>query len=229
MLLGGLQKTTLIDYPGKVAATVFTTGCAWRCLYCHNPELVIPAQYAAPLDQDVLFTFLERRRGKLEAVCITGGEPTLHQDLRAFIARIKQLGFLVKLDTNGTYPEHLERVLADGNVDYVAMDIKGPLDRYVQIIGAGVSLHSIKRSIKLIMTSGYDYEFRTTVAAPLLTLVDFTAIGELINGAPRYFLQNYVNAPKCVVPGAQLAAMTPVQLQEIKAVMEQYVTFVGIR
>ena len=229
MMLGGLQKTTLIDYPGKVAATVFTTGCVWRCQYCHNPELVIPAQYAVPLNQEDFFTFLTQRRGKLEAVCITGGEPTLHRDLGLFIARIKQLGFLVKLDTNGMYPEHLERILADGNIDYIAMDIKGPLESYAHMVGVPISSRHIQRSIRLIMTSGYDYEFRTTLIAPLLNPNDFRAMGELIKGAKRYFLQNYVKPPKQVVVHAQLSAMAPLEIQEITSIMKQYVMHVGLR
>src|SRR3990172_11807091 len=182
MFIGGLQKTTLIDFPGKIAATIFTQGCSFRCSYCHNGELVIPERFQEPLSEEIVFNFLKKRVGLLQGVCITGGEPTLQRDLRSFIARLKNMGFSVKLDTNGSNPTHLEQVIADGNVDYIAMDIKSKLGDYAAITTSTVAAKMAEKSIALIMNSGFDYEFRTTVAQPLHKPSDFEEIGALIKG-----------------------------------------------
>lgn len=135
MQIGGLQKFSLLDYPGKISAVVFTQGCNFRCPYCHNPELVDPARYQECLPEEEIFSFLETRRGKLEAVTVTGGEPTLQKSLAPFLRRIKDMGFLVKLDTNGSRPDVLEELLRQKLIDYIAMDIKAPLEKYEAVTG----------------------------------------------------------------------------------------------
>jgi len=229
MLIGGIERCSLVDVPGKVAATLFTIGCPFRCTYCHNPELVIPTQYAEPIPLETIFSFLRSRIGKLEAICISGGEPTLHPDLGSFIERIKDLGYFVKLDTMGIFPDRVEALLATGNIGYVAMDIKAPINQYDQIINVQNVERSIERSIAILMNSGIDYEFRTTVAKPLLSVTDFNGIGTLIRGAKRHFIQNYVKPPKQVNPGATLASLTETELLQAQGIMQQYVDCVEIR
>jgi pyruvate formate lyase activating enzyme len=212
-----------------VATTLFTIGCPLRCRFCYNPELVIPEQYATPIPEDEILAFLAKRVGLVQAVCVTGGEPTVQRDLRAFLARVKALGYLVKLDTNGVNPQILEPILADGTVDYVAMDLKGPLAIYHTIVGGASITQQIQQSITLLMQSGLDYEFRTTVAKPLLAVDDFHAMGKLICGAVRYFMQNYVAAGKQVSPEVGLQPFMRDELLQAKAIMQTYVPQVEIR
>lgn len=185
MIIGGLQKTSLLDFPEKIAAIVFTMGCNFRCGYCHNPELI---NGGAKIEE--VFEFLKTRQGKLDGVVITGGEPCLQKDLPEFIKQVKELGFAVKLDTNGSFPEMLEKVLPD--LDYVAMDIKAPLEKYSQIVNVDVDTLKILKSIEVLKNGGVDYEFRTTVVKSQLSYEDFEKIGQLIQGAPRYYLQKFV-------------------------------------
>lgn len=184
MIIGGLQKTSLLDFPEKIAAIVFTMGCNFRCGYCHNPELI---NGEAKIEE--VFEFLKTRQGKLDGVVITGGEPCLQKDLPEFIMQVKELGFAVKLDTNGSFPEMLEKVLPD--LDYVAMDIKAPLEKYSQIVNVDVDTSKILKSIEVLKNGGVDYEFRTTVVKSQLSYEDFEKIGQLIQGAPRYYLQRF--------------------------------------
>lgn len=184
MIIGGLQKTSLLDFPEKIAAIVFTVGCNFRCGYCHNPELI---NGEAKIEE--VFEFLKTRQGKLDGVVITGGEPCLQKDLPEFIKQVKELGFAVKLDTNGSFPEMLEKVLPD--LDYVAMDIKAPLEKYSQIVNVDVDTSKILKSIEVLKNGGVDYEFRTTVVKSQLSFEDFEKIGQLIQGAPRYYLQRF--------------------------------------
>lgn len=184
MIIGGLQKTSLLDFPEKIAAIVFTMGCNFRCGYCHNPELI---NGEAKIEE--VFEFLKTRQGKLDGVVITGGEPCLQKDLPEFIKQVKDLGFAVKLDTNGSFPEMLEKVLP--NLDYVAMDIKAPLEKYSRIVNVDVDTSKILKSIEVLKNGGVDYEFRTTVVKSQLSFEDFEKIGQLIQGAPRYYLQRF--------------------------------------
>ncbi len=193
MKIAQLLPTTLIDYPNKVAALIYTSGCNFRCPFCHNSELVLPEKMETMQlipENDVLY-FLRERGNFLDALSITGGEPTLHDDLPRFIKRVKQTGLLVKLDTNGSRPEVLEELFDNHLVDYVAMDVKGPAARYSELAGVRVDLDAIRRSIELIMKNAPDYEFRTTVA-PTITPEDIEDTVELVNGAKRYFLQAFV-------------------------------------
>ncbi len=192
MIFGGLQKLTLIDYPGKVAATIFTVGCNFLCPYCHNPELVDPQKIKEQpqVSEPEILKFLAGRQGLLEGVCITGGEPTLLAELPDFISQIKSLGFLVKLDTNGSNPQMLAQLLKAGLVDYVAMDIKAPLEKYKKIVGEKVVLEDVQRSVDLTR-SAPDYEFRTTVLPSLHSSKDILSIGRWLQGAKKYYLQQF--------------------------------------
>jgi pyruvate formate lyase activating enzyme len=193
MKIGALQKISLIDYPGRISAIVFTQGCNFRCPYCHNPELVDPGQYGPILPEEEVFSFLERRRGKLEAVTVTGGEPTLQTDLERFLKRIKGMGYLAKVDTNGSNPTMLERLIRGRWVDYLAMDVKGPLHKYGQIAKAKVETAMIRRSIELIASSGIEHEFRTTVVRSQLDKEDLIATAKLLKRG-LYVLQSFVPA-----------------------------------
>lgn len=182
MKIGGLIKFTLIDFPGRPAAVVFTQGCNFRCRYCHNPELVYPHLYMEPMPQEELFAFLTRRQGTLEGVVVTGGEPTIHADLLDFMAQIKAMDFALKLDTNGTRPEVLREAYARKLVDYVAMDLKAPLEKYSLITGVDFNPAILKESMQLIVQSGVPYEFRTTYDKTVLTDSDIEAIRALTDG-----------------------------------------------
>ena len=195
MILGGLQKLTLLDFPGCVACTVFTVGCNLRCPFCHNPDLVFNPPEDMRISEDEFFAFLGKRKGLLDGVAITGGEPLLHSDIGEFIAKIKSMGFKVKLDTNGTFPERLEKILAEGNVDYVAIDIKNTFDKYAETVGIkGFDTSLIKRSIKVLQDSGVAHEFRTTVVSPLHRAEDFGKIAKQVEGSENYFLQCFVDS-----------------------------------
>ncbi len=188
--IAGLQKTTFIDFPEKIACIVFTQGCNFRCGYCHNPELFENNEPA--LKVPAFFEFLNKRKGKLDGVVITGGEPTLQHDLKEFIKQIKDLGFLVKLDTNGTNPSILSELLEENLIDYVAMDIKAPLEKYKSIVNVDFDTKKIQKSIDLIMNSGIYYEFRTTVIKSQLSIEDFEKICQTIKGAKKYYLQEFI-------------------------------------
>jgi pyruvate formate lyase activating enzyme len=193
MKIGGLQKISLIDYPGRISAIVFTQGCNFRCPYCHNPELVDPAQYGPILSEEEVISFLEKRRGKLDAVTVTGGEPTLQPDLDRFLQEIKGMGYLTKIDTNGSNPDVLERLIRGRLVDYLAMDVKGPLKKYERIANVKVKTAKIRRSIELIMASGIEHEFRTTVVRSQLDHEDLIVTAELLKKG-LYILQSFVPA-----------------------------------
>ncbi len=192
MIFGGIQKLTLIDYPGKVAATVFTVGCNFLCPYCHNPELVDAKKMKnqPKISEQEILDFLATRQGLLEGVCITGGEPTLFADLPEFIKKIKALGFLVKLDSNGSNPRMLEKLLAEKLVDFIAMDIKAPLEKYKKVAGERVRLEDIQRSTELVRQAP-DYEFRTTVLPTLHSKKDILSIGRWLQGSKKYYLQQF--------------------------------------
>ncbi|MBN2538411.1 MAG: anaerobic ribonucleoside-triphosphate reductase activating protein, partial [Deltaproteobacteria bacterium] len=169
MKIGDIQKFSLIDYPGRICATIFTQGCNFRCPYCHNPELVEPSLFRRTIIDDEVFSFLDKRRGKLDAVNITGGEPTLQPDLIECIKIIRSMGYMVKIDTNGSFPEVLRKLIDDNLLDYIAMDVKAPPEKYGEVTGSSIAVDNIAESIHLIMDSGIDYEFRTTIVKSLLT------------------------------------------------------------
>jgi len=192
MKLGGWQGVSLIDYPDNVCAVLFTQGCNFKCPYCHNPELVDPKRFQECLPQEDVLSLLQKRKGKLDAVSITGGEPTIQSDLVEYVKRIKDIPYLVKIDTNGSHPEVLEELVKKKLVDYIAMDVKAPLGKYGKITKSRVKTEKIKESIALIKDSGVAYEFRTTVVKSLLTKSDLDKIGALIRGADLYVLQRFV-------------------------------------
>jgi pyruvate formate lyase activating enzyme len=220
MKIGGLQKFSLIDYPGRISAIVFTQGCNFRCPYCHNPELVDPVQYGPVLPEEEVISFLEKRRGKLDAVTMTGGEPTLQPDLDRFLQEIKKMGYLIKLDTNGSMPDTLERLIHAGLVDYLAMDVKGPLKKYGQIAGTEVQTRKIRKSIALIANSGIDHEFRTTVVRSQLDNEDLIAIAGLLKNGRLHVLQTFVPV-KTLCP--EFLAETSYSPEEFSAV-QKYLT-----
>jgi len=190
MNISGFQKFSLIDYPGKISAVIFTQGCNFRCPYCHNPELWKFKK--GLINEKEVLGFLETRKNQLEAVVITGGEPTLQIDLVDFLKKIKKIGFLIKLDTNGSNFIKLKEILDLGLVDYVAMDIKGPIEKYDDICGVKVNKNNILKSIALIKERIFNYEFRTTTTKEQLNNVDFEQIKKLIVGSKRYILQKYI-------------------------------------
>lgn len=219
MIIGGLEKFSLIDYPEHLSAIVFTQGCNFRCHFCYNPMLVVssflkpvaienglrreddklqnirqerPSKKSYPsISEDSLFIFLKSRIGKLDGIVISGGEPTLQPDLPVFIAKIKELGFRVKLDTNGTNPGMLNELLENQLIDYIAMDIKAPLGKYQMVVNVETNLNNIKESIKMIMEAKVPYEFRTTIVPDLHSLDDIKSMGEMIRGSDKWYLQKF--------------------------------------
>ncbi len=189
MKLGGLQETSLLDYPGKICAIVWTVGCNFRCPFCYNLDMVYGNVELLPLDH--VYSFLDKRKGKLDALSITGGEPLIHEDIAQFIQMVKSKGYLVKVDTNGTFPDRLERLLDADLIDYVSMDVKAPAEKYEKLAGVHVDTDAISKSIKVIMKKAVDYEFKTTMVPGLLDKADVTKISYLIKGSKRYYLQQF--------------------------------------
>ncbi len=202
MKIHGLNKTTLLDYPGRVAATIFTGNCNFRCPFCHNSELVLDPESQPEISTDEIMSFLKKRQGILDGVCITGGEPTLQSDLLDFIKEVKALGYPVKLDTNGYRPEVLREALEEGLLDFVAMDIKSGSSGYALASGcSNIDLAKIRESAKLIKDSGIDYEFRTTVVKGIHSREDLIEIGEWLGDVKAYFIQNYRDNENVMVKG----------------------------
>ena len=225
MKIFGLQKMTLLDFPGRVACTVFLNGCDFRCPFCHNFELVDGT--AKPvMEEEELLRFLAKRKGLLDGVAITGGEPCLHRDLPELIAKMKDMGFAVKLDTNGYHPDMLEKVLP--LVDYVAMDIKNSCEKYAVTCGLeAMNLSIIEESIRILMAGKVPYEFRTTVVREFHEAGDFEKIGKMIEGAENYFLQCFTD--RDTVPFANLHAPAKEQMLKYAEIVRPYVKSVQIR
>jgi len=187
----GLQRLSLIDYPGKLCATIFTAGCNFRCPYCYNEDIVLDYPAMPKMPEDKIIEFLHPRLGFLDGVCVTGGEPTIHRELPKFLGRLKSIGSLVKLDTNGSRPKALAYVMEKGLVNYIALDVKVPLDRYEETVRYRVKPEGLKETIKLIRRSGVDHEFRTTVVPGLLDGDDLEEIAMTLAGSKRYVLQQF--------------------------------------
>lgn len=227
MIIKGLQKLTLLDFPGRLAATVFLGGCNMRCPFCHNASLVV-RDGGEHITEQTLFEFLENRRGKLSGVCITGGEPTLHKELPIFINKIKALGYAVKLDTNGTDPEMLERLISEGLVDYVAMDIKSSKTGYPNACGIpDIDMAKIEKSVSILLSERVDYEFRTTLVKELHSLSEMEDIGKWIAGAKRYFLQSFKDSGDLISDG--FSAHDTKTVAEFLGVIKAYVPYAQIR
>jgi pyruvate formate lyase activating enzyme len=192
MLISGLQKLTLLDYPGQVACTVFTGGCNFRCPFCHNSPLVLPEQLAHDTDEEQVLSFLSKRIGVLDGVAITGGEPLLHKDIGSFLAKVKALGYKIKLDTNGSFPDLLMELVRDKLVDRVAMDIKNAPELYAKTVGVtNLDMAAIERSKEFLLSGAIDYEFRTTVVKGLHTEESLLTAAKWISGAKEYYLQQF--------------------------------------
>ena len=227
MVIGGLQKMTLLDYPGKVACTVFLPGCNLRCPYCHNSSLVLPPKIRDGFSLDQLLEFLQRRRGKLDGVCITGGEPTIHRDLPELIRKIRDLGFLIKLDTNGSNPGMLKQLAAQQMIDYVAMDIKNSPRLYGETCGGISFLDAVSESLAFLKQGSVDYELRTTVCKPLHTEQSMEELAIWIQGARRYFLQNFADSGDLI--GTGMHPFSQEELERFLTIARRYVPDARIR
>jgi len=191
MIIKGWQRTSLVDYPGKIVSTIFLAGCNFRCGYCQNPDLVVASPIGAAVDPEAVLSHLKQRRGLIDGLCISGGEPLLHMVLPELLERVKALESLIKVDTNGTCPDALESLIARGLVSYVAMDIKGPPEKIPTIARCDVAIAEIEESIEILRASTIDYEFRTTVVPGILDADDIYRIFQWLAGAPRYYLQQF--------------------------------------
>lgn len=225
MKINGLLKLTLLDFPGHTACTVFFGGCNFRCPFCHNATLV--RGEGENITEEEFFKFLSKRQGLLDGVCITGGEPLLQRDIADFMRKIKEMGFEVKLDTNGSFPEKLKELCSAGLVDYVAMDIKSSLEGYSRAAGLSVNTEKIRESVDFLVGGTVDYEFRTTVAKGAVLPSDMEGIGELISGAKRYFLQGFVDSGDILGEGC--GAYTQEEMSDMLATVKKYVPVAELR
>ena len=228
MVIHGLQKLTLLDYPGHVACTVFTAGCNFRCPFCHNAGLVTHIDKNSTIPEEEFFSFLKKRQGILDGVCITGGEPLMMPDIVPFIESIKSLGYKVKLDTNGTFFDRLSEIIGKGLVDYVAMDIKNSPEKYPLTAGiASVDIEAVKNSVALLEKSNTDHEFRTTVVRELHTTEDMAEIGKWLSGTKKYFLQGFKDSGDLI--GQNYSAYSKDEMAKLLDIIRVSVPFAEIR
>lgn len=228
--ISGLERSSLLDYPGKVSAVVFTHGCNLKCPYCHNPELVLGKFCKkTSIPQEELFDFLDKRKGKLDGVVITGGEPLVHDSLPNFIFKIKEMGFLVKLDTNGTLPKRLEKLAEMKVLDYIAMDIKFPKSEYIKSSSVKDYTDNIERSINIIKNSKVDYEFRTTYVKGYHTMESVKSMGKMIEGAQNYYIQNFRSGNTLNPYLSSENSFSDKELKKIRGIMKKYVKNAYIR
>lgn len=228
MRIHGFQKTTLLDYPGHIAATVFTGGCNFRCPFCQNSSLVLEPESQPVIPQEEVLGHLKKRRGILEGICITGGEPTLEPDLKEFIQKCRSLGYLVKLDTNGYRPERLGELLKEGLLDYAAMDIKAAPSNYGRAAGCEkLDFSRVEESIGILKKSGIPYEFRTTVVKGIHSLEEFEEIGKLLAGCPAYYLQAFRDSE--AVPERGMSAFSKEDMEKMAALAGKYIDKVVLR
>ena len=228
MQIFGFNKTTLLDFPEHVACTVFTGGCNFRCPFCQNGDLVLHGGSLPVLDEEEVFRVLRKRKGILTGVCVTGGEPTLQRDLDVFLSRVKELGYLVKLDSNGYRPEVLQSLCERGLVDYFAMDIKSSPENYARTAGVKeLDMDLIRESVDFIRSCGLDYEFRTTVVRELHSSGDFLSIGEWLKGCKAYFLQSYVESEGVICK--EFSSYSKEELEEFVMLLKPYIDNVSLR
>lgn len=228
MKISGFQKLTLLDYPGHMAATVFAPECNFRCLFCHNAGLVTDISNVESFSEDEVLSYLRKRKGVLDGVCITGGEPLLQPDIEDFIGKIKDTGLLVKLDTNGSNPEKLKKLVSAGLVDYVAMDIKNSKEKYAETVDVSdFDIVPIEESVAYLLSGACDYEFRTTVTDELHSEKDIAAVAEWIAGARRYFLQCFVDSGNII--GKNLSAPSAKKLETMRNIAAEYIDTVSVR
>ena len=224
----GFQKMTMLDFPGKVACTAFTAGCNFRCPFCHNASLVTKINNEEIYSQEEIFDYLNKRKGVLDGICITGGEPLLYDGIVEFIKKARELGLLVKLDTNGSFPEKLKYLIDNGLVDYVAMDIKNSKEKYAETIGLKeYDLSNVEKSVAILLEGKVEYEFRTTIVAEYHTTQDIVAIGNWIQGAKRYFLQNFVDSGNLI--GSDMHAVSKEFMKELQIEAAKFVEKVELR
>lgn len=228
MNIQGIQKLTLLDYPGKMACVLFTAGCNLRCPFCHNSRLVVNPEKESEYGEEEILAFLKKRQEILDGVVITGGEPLLQKDISDFIVKIRELGYSVKLDTNGTFPEKLRELIDKGLVDYVAMDIKNSPELYAETVGvSGFDISRIKESISILLEGKVDYEFRTTVVREFHSVFGMDNIGKLIKGAKRHFLQAFVDSGEILCFG--LSGVPKEEMEAMQKIMLNYVDSCEIR
>lgn len=228
MQIHGFQKMTMLDYPGKVACTLFTAGCNFRCPFCHNALLVTEIDGAATCDFGEILSYLKKRRGVLDGVAVTGGEPLMNRDVPELLKQLKDLGYAVKLDTNGSYPALLREVVSAGLVDYVAMDVKNSKEKYALTVGLpDLDLAPIEESVNFLLSGAVDFEFRTTVVKEFHTEADIAAIADWIEGAPRYFLQNFKESDHMI--GSGLHAHDENTLNRMRAVAARKIPTAALR
>lgn len=230
MKVTGIQKLTLLDYPGVVACTVFTAGCNFRCPFCHNAMLVLPEQIDDEcLTDDEVFGFLKKRRGVLDGVAVTGGEPLMHADMPEFLARVKELGYKIKLDTNGSNPELLSEIVKNKLVDRVAMDIKNAPEEYARTIGLkSFDIAPVERSKEMLLRGDIDYEFRTTVVKGIHTKESLIGAAKWIKGAREYYLQQFKDSGNLILPDG-LSAYDEKQMHALADAVRDYVPTVEVR
>lgn len=226
MNVQGYQKLTLLDFPGRTACTVFTGGCNLRCPFCHNAGLV-RTPLAGPNLTDEVLEYLQKRRGILDGVCVTGGEPLLQPDLEEFLRRVKEMGYAVKLDTNGTLPGRLAAILATNSVDYVAMDIKSSPDGYAAAAGADADVSAVSDSLSILRAADIPFELRTTAVRGIHTAADFAAIGEWIGDVPAYFIQRFVDSGQLL--GSGFDAFSPEEMEHLLTTVREYVPSAQLR
>lgn len=228
MKVYGLQKLSLLDYPDKIGATIFTGGCNFLCPFCHNKDLVIGIEKIKEIPQEEVFSFLEKRKGILEGICISGGEPLIHEEIGEFINKIKDMGYLIKIDTNGSYPDELKNLMKKKLIDYVAMDIKNSPGKYPITCGKSqIDIEKIKESVSILMNNNIQYEFRTTVIKELHNIEDFQIISEWLKGASKYFLQSYKDSENVIE--RRFNPYDNCQLEKFKEILSQKISFVQIR
>lgn len=228
MLISGLQKLTLLDYPGQVACTVFTGGCNFRCPFCHNAPLVLPEQMAHDSSEQAVLDFLKKRVGVLDGVAITGGEPLLHKDIPTFLEKVRALGYKIKLDTNGSFPDRLQEIVCAGLVDRVAMDIKSAPELYSAAVGVDVNMGDIERSKDFLLSGVIDYEFRTTVVKGLHTKDGIVGAAKWIQGAKEYYLQQFKDSGN-VINIAGLSAFDEAEMHALADAAAEFVPTVQVR
>ncbi len=228
MIIHGLNKLTLVDYPGLMAAIIFTGNCNFRCPFCHNASLVLNPDSQPVISEEEVLAFLEKRKGMLDGVVFSGGEPLINKDIEVFMRKVKALGYKIKLDTNGSFPEKLSSLISEGLVDYVAMDIKNDLESYGKTIGiSGYDTAPIERSIALLKEGRVDYEFRTTVVKELHYGKNFENISALISPCRRYFLQTFVDSGDTIKKG--LTAPTEDAMESYVKYLRTYISEVSVR
>jgi pyruvate formate lyase activating enzyme len=228
MKIGGFQKTSLLDYPDEISAIIWTVGCNFRCPFCYNKDIILGKAGIVPTEEVLIF--LQKRRGLLDALVISGGEPLMQEDIAAFIKKVKDLGYLVKIDTNGMHPEELKGLIDQKLVDYISMDIKAPKNKYDKLTGIKTDIDKIEKSIEIIKKSAPDYEFRTTFVPELLTKEDLLEIAKWLGGSKRFYLQQFKNDVPLILPKLQNVAPYPKEkLIETLKEIKPYFKFCDVR